>query len=690
MKRRVEDDDDAVKRRKQAAALRVTAQRLPVAEAEEGIWELVQRNQAVVLLGETGSGKTTQVPQFLMRRLAKGAGIIGVTQPRRIAAITVALRVAEEANCKVGGTVGYCVRFDDKTSRATRIKYMTDGILLRELLTSDNLSQYSILILDEAHERSVNSDILLGLIKQLAQRRSDLKIVIMSATLNAGVFSRFWNNCPIAFVGGRTFPVDTFYTVDPVKNIIDGAVSTVLQIHVDHPDDPGDILVFLTGQDTIEDCLRLLQDKVPTLEARKKAGGTAVGDLLPVPLYANLSVERQARAFVPPPKGARKVILSTNVAETSLTIPNIRYVVDCGLVKEKRYNPRTGMESLVEVEVSQAQAKQRSGRAGRVQSGECYRMYTEQTFLTLPTATEPEIRRVNLTAVVLQLKCLGVENPLSFDFIDPPQRQHIVAALHLLYLLGALSSTGEVTELGMTIGAFPLEPTHAKTLLTALEFGVFESVVSILSMLSVENVLTNPTRKEREAADKSRAAFASPHGDHLTLLNLYNDYKKQKTATDRKSWCRHLFINERRMLQVTDVRKQLCDLLVAAQQKKKGLSNKGASGSTSASQLSDVQADAPIERRSEQEDGRSLIRKAFCYGFFQNVAQYDADRKSYVTIEARQEVGVHPTSCLFRSRAHPALLVYNELVLTKKRYMRNCVAVEEQWLIDAAPGRWRR
>eukprot|EP01059_Diplonema_ambulator_P004940 TRINITY_DN14687_c0_g1_i1.p1 TRINITY_DN14687_c0_g1~~TRINITY_DN14687_c0_g1_i1.p1 ORF type:complete len:664 (+),score=166.99 TRINITY_DN14687_c0_g1_i1:51-2042(+) len=645
-------------RKKKSRELRKVAAELPVAEAEDGIVEMVKANQAVVLIGETGSGKTTQVPQFLLRKLDLKGKMIGVTQPRRIAAVTIARRVAEEVGTALGSAVGYAVRFDDTTSPKTRIKYMTDGILLRELLTSKDLSEYGCVILDEAHERTVNSDVLLGLIKDVTTRRPDLKIIVMSATLNAATFSTFWNNCPVGYIEGRTYPVEIFYTHEPVQDVVDGAVTTILQIHLDNPNTDGDILVFLTGQDTIEDCSRLLEDKVSLFTTEKK--------LIIVPLYANLPPERQARAFVPPPAGARKVILSTNVAETSLTIPNIKYVVDSGLVKENRYNPRTGMGSLTEVEISQAQAKQRSGRAGRVQSGECYRMYTEEAYLGLNITTEPEIKRVNLASVILELKMLGISDPMSFDFIDPPERQHLVAAFHLLFLLGALDTKGDLTEVGRKIGAFPIDPTHARALLKGGELGVFDAVVSILAMLSVDNVLTNPSRGEREVADKRRSAFSSPHGDHVTLLNLFMDFRKQKKPADRKEWCKQLFINERKMLQVADVKRQLTEVYTSL--------NKGQPG---------------IEPHTGQ-DSHSLIRKAFCSGFFLNVAQYDHDKKMYVTSESRQEVGIHPSSVLFRQRLRPPLLLYNELVYTKKRYVRDVISVEEQWLVEAAPGKWRR
>eukprot|EP01061_Rhynchopus_euleeides_P017295 TRINITY_DN28771_c0_g1_i1.p1 TRINITY_DN28771_c0_g1~~TRINITY_DN28771_c0_g1_i1.p1 ORF type:complete len:691 (+),score=317.28 TRINITY_DN28771_c0_g1_i1:274-2073(+) len=596
--------------------------------------------------------------------------------------------------CRLGNLVGYAVRFDDNTTPSTRVKYMTDGLLLRELLTSNALEAYSCVVLDEAHERSINSDVLLGLLKELAEKRPDLKIVIMSATLNAEMFSRFWNNCPIGYIEGRAFPVDVFYTAEPVQNIVDAAVTTVVQIHVDHPQEDGDILVFLTGQDTIEDCTRLLQEKVELMTSDDK-------QLLVIPLYANLAPERQARAFVPAPAGKRKVILATNVAETSLTLPNIRYVVDCGLVKEKRYNARTGMDSLLEVEVSQAQAKQRSGRAGRVQAGKCYRMYTEEGYLHLNPTTQPEIQRVNLSSVILQLKQLGVNDPLSFSFVDPPNKDHLVAALHLLFILGALDKRGKITKIGEQIGAYPLTPTHGKALLVAESLGVFEEVVSIVSMLSVENVMSNPTQHERAAADKKRQAFSSPHGDHLTLLNLLNDYRKQKTQRDKSDWCKRVFINPRKILQVLDVKKQLTEVHTALRKRDDFeavqvsapalvTSEEKAEGDAASIAAPEEDSTAAKMEAVLRSDKTAAIRKTFCYGFFFNVAQYNLDRKVYVTAEGKHEVAIHPTSVLFKLRYKPPLLLFNELVYTKKRYMRDVVSIEEAWLAEAAPGKWKR
>eukprot|EP01065_Artemidia_motanka_P023397 TRINITY_DN2798_c4_g1_i1.p1 TRINITY_DN2798_c4_g1~~TRINITY_DN2798_c4_g1_i1.p1 ORF type:complete len:693 (+),score=134.04 TRINITY_DN2798_c4_g1_i1:68-2146(+) len=645
--------------RKEAEALRKVARSLPVAEAERKIVSLVKQNSAFVLIGETGSGKTTQVPQFLLKALGKECRCVAVTQPRRIAAVTIARRVAAEQGVRVGGRVGYAVRFDDASGPHTRIKYVTDGLLLRELLTDPDLSAYGAIVLDEAHERSVNTDVLFGLLKKIRrERRPDLKVIVMSATLDAKLFSSFWDDCPIGFVRGRTHPVEVFYADEPQSDVVDACVTTALQIHTDHSNEPGDILVFMTGQDVIEDAARILLEKAPLLPPDNK--------LIVVPLYAGLPWEKQARAFVPPPTGHRKVILSTNVAETSLTIPNIRFVIDCGLVKEKRYNPRTGMDLLTEVPVSQAQARQRCGRAGREFPGKCFRLFTERAFQELERTTQAEIRRVNLCSVVLQLKRLGIDNPLAFDFIQPPATPHLVAALHLLHVLGALDSNGKLTDVGHEMALFPLDPTHAKVVQSAAEFRASRPCVDVLAMLSVDNVLRTPSQRERELADQRRQSFSSAHGDHLTLLNAVREFERARKERRQKEWCMQMFVSERKMLEVIDVRRQLVDIL---KQRGKDVGSAHEPGSS---------------------EEATAVRKAMVAGFFTNIARYDPVRKAYVTTDTHQDVHVHPASVLFIQRKKAPLVMYNELVHTTKRYMRGVSVVEEQWVADAAPLLWRR
>ncbi|GAB4816131.1 hypothetical protein N2152v2_003177 [Parachlorella kessleri] len=422
-------------------------QQLPMWSARDKLVQQVRDSRVLVVIGETGSGKTTQIPQFLY-----GAGFakdkaIACTQPRRVAAMTVAQRVAEEMGVQLGQEVGYSIRFEDCSSPATRIKYLTDGMLLREALLDPLLRNYKVVILDEAHERTVHTDVLFGLLKGvLAKRKDDFRLVVMSATLDVAAFCRYFNGAKAAYVQGRQFPVDVLYTATPEDSYVDAAITASLQIHCDEAEG-GDILVFLTGQEEIESCERLIRERAAQLPPDPRRP-----DLLVLPIYAALPPEQQLRVFQPPPEGTRKVILATNIAETSITISGVRFVVDTGFVKARSYSAKLGADLLQVAPISQAQARQRSGRAGREGPGRAYRLYTEASFQQLPTTTLPEIQRTNLAAVVLQasshrgLKALGVQNVLEFDFMDPPPRGALVKSMELLLALGALDvRTGDLT-----------------------------------------------------------------------------------------------------------------------------------------------------------------------------------------------------------------------------------------------------
>ena len=355
-------------------------------------------------------------------------GMIGCTQPRRVAAVSVAKRVAEEYGCQLGQEVGYSIRFEDATSPATRLKYMTDGMLMREYLADNNLSRYVALMLDEAHERTINTDVLFGLLKKLIKRRSDLKLIVTSATLDAEKFSDYFFNCPIFTIPGFTYKVTTLYCKEPEPDYLEAALTTVLQIHLSEP--AGDILVFLTGQEEIDSCCEILY-------SRMKALGDMAPELIILPVYSALPSEMQSRIFEPAPTGSRKCVVATNIAEASLTIDGIYYVVDPGFCKQKVFNAKMGMDTLVVSPISVASAKQRCGRAGRTGPGKCYRLYTEAAYKTemLP-ANVPEIQRTNLGNVVLQLKAMGINDLIGFDFMDPPPIPTLVGSLQSLYELG--------------------------------------------------------------------------------------------------------------------------------------------------------------------------------------------------------------------------------------------------------------
>lgn len=399
---------------------------LPVWDYKEAFHTTITKHQVTVLVGETGSGKTTQIPQCCVDWVrAQGPSIgnkkrgVACTQPRRVAAMSVAARVADEMDVQLGQEVGYSIRFEDCSSSRTILKYLTDGMLLREAMSDPLLEQYSCLILDEAHERTLATDILMGLLKEIAKQRSDLKIIIMSATLDAGKFQDYFDGAPLLSIPGRTFPVEIFYTPEPEKDYLEAAIRTVIQIHMCEEGE-GDILLFLTGQEEIDEACKKIHKEIDNL-------GQDVGEIKCIPLYSTLPPNLQQRIFEPAPprrpNGAfgRKVVVSTNIAETSLTIDGIVFVIDPGFSKQKVYNPRIRVESLLVTAISKASSQQRAGRAGRTKPGKCFRLYTEKAFQNeMQENTYPEILRSNLGSVVLQLKKLGIDDLVHFDFMDPP------------------------------------------------------------------------------------------------------------------------------------------------------------------------------------------------------------------------------------------------------------------------------
>lgn len=437
-----------------------TKKSLPVYPFKKSLIEAITNYQILIVEGETGSGKTTQIPQYLHEAGFTDDGKkIGCTQPRRVAAMSVSARVAQEMNVKLGNEVGYSIRFEDCTSDRTVIKYMTDGTLHREFLSEPDLASYSVMIIDEAHERTLHTDILFGLVKDITRFRPDLKLLISSATLDAEKFSTFFDDAPIFRIPGRRFPVDIYYTKAPEADYVDACVVSILQIHATQP--LGDILVFLTGQEEIETCFEMLQE-------RTKRIGKKLKELIILPVYANLPSDMQAKIFEQTPEGARKVVLATNIAETSLTIDNIIYVIDPGFAKQNNFNSKTGMESLMVVPISKASANQRAGRAGRVAPGKCFRLYTAWAYkYELEDNTIPEIQRINLGNAVLTLKALGINDLIHFDFLDPPPHETLVLALEQLYALGALNHHGELTKAGRRMAEFPTDPMLAKMLLAS-------------------------------------------------------------------------------------------------------------------------------------------------------------------------------------------------------------------------------
>ncbi|CAM8947648.1 unnamed protein product [Rhodiola kirilowii] len=586
----------------QIFGLAVILTKVCISLAEKRLVEEVRNHDTLIVVGETGSGKTTQLPQYLMNAgFSDGGRIVGVTQPRRVAAVTVAKRVAEECGVELGKKVGYSIRFDDKTSNLTRIKYMTDGLLLREALLDPYLSRYSVIIVDEAHERTVHTDVLLGLLKHVqilrsksvngvtnannpdakkiflfdnknmsqdesivprcnSSKLSPLKLIIMSASLDARVFSEYFGGAKAVHIQGRQYPVDIFYTLQPETDYLDAALITIIQIHL--KEEAGDILVFLTGQEEIESVERFIREKLQQLPEDNRK-------LLPIPIYASLPYEKQMQVFKPAPNGIRKVILATNIAETSVTIPGIKYVIYPGMVKAKTYNAKTGAESLVIVQTSKAQALQRSrGRAGREGPGKCYRLYPESEFLKLPDSTVPEIKRCNLAKVILQLKALGVDDIIGFDFMEKPSRMAIVKSLEQLYLLGAITDEYKLSDpVGIQMARLPLDPMYSKALILANEFKCLDEMLVTVAMLSVESIFYAPCDKLQESRASAKN-FSDPEGDHITLINVFRsahdflnksepESSHEKTEKKLRKWCKDNFVDSRSLKHARDIHSQI-------------------------------------------------------------------------------------------------------------------------------------
>ncbi|KAK1926769.1 P-loop containing nucleoside triphosphate hydrolase protein, partial [Papiliotrema laurentii] len=637
--------DSIAEAEKKAMTIEQTRKSLPIYEFREELLEAIAEHQVLVVVAETGSGKTTQLPQYLHEAgYTKGGMKVGCTQPRRVAAMSVAARVAEEVGCRLGQEVGYSIRFEDMTSDKTVLKYMTDGMLLREFLTDPELSTYSALIIDEAHERTLSTDILFGLIKDIARFRPELRILISSATLNAQKFAAFFDDAPIFDVPGRRFPVDMFYTQQPEANYLHAAVTTILQIHTTQP--PGDILLFLTGQDEIEATEENLKETMYTL-------GDKVPELIIAPIYANLPSEMQSKIFEPTPPGARKVVLATNIAETSITIDGVVYVIDPGFVKQNNYNPKTGMSSLVVEPISRASAQQRAGRAGRVGAGKAFRLYTKWAFKNeLLEDTIPEIQRTNLGTVVLMLKSLGINDVLNFDFLDKPPAETIIRSFELLYALGALNHKGELTRLGRRMAEFPVDPMLSKAIINSENFKCTHEVLTIISMLQESGSLLYRPKDKKVHADQAHKTFIKQGGDHFTLLNIFEQWAE---AGYSQQWCYENFVQFKSITRVRDIRDQLAQLC--------------------------ERVEVVIE---STPNDIVPVQKAMTAGYFYNTARIDRGG-GYRTTKNNHTVYIHPSSCLVGMQPPPRFILYYELVLTSKEYMRQCMPIEGAWLSELAP-----
>ncbi|CAL0329722.1 unnamed protein product [Lupinus luteus] len=641
-----EEMEDALEKSKAKSAFEALLEerkKLPIYPYRDELLKAVDEHQVLVIVGETGSGKTTQIPQYLHEAGYTKRGMIACTQPRRVAAMSVAARVSQEMGVKLGHEVGYSIRFEDCTSEKTILKYMTDGMLLREFLGEPDLASYSVVMVDEAHERTLSTDILFGLVKDISRFRPDLKLLISSATLDAEKFSDYFDSAPIFKIPGRRYPVEINFTKAPEADYLDAAIVTSLQIHVTQP--PGDILVFLTGQEEIETAEEILKHRTRGL-------GTKIAELMICPIYANLPTELQAKIFEPTPEGARKVVLATNIAETSLTIDGIKYVIDPGFCKMKSYNPRTGMESLLITPISKASAMQRAGRSGRTGPGKCFRLYTAYNFHNdLDDNTVPEIQRTNLANVVLMLKSLGIHDLLHFDFMDPPPAEALLKALELLFALSALNKLGELTKVGRRMAEFPLDPMLSKMIVASEKYKCSEDIISVAAMLSVGNSIFYRPKDKQVHADNARLNFHTGNvGDHIALLKVYNSWKETNYSTQ---WCYENYIQVRSMKRARDIRDQLAGLL--------------------------ERVEIELTSNSSDVDG---IKKSITSGFFPHSARLQKNG-SYRTVKHPQTVHIHPSSGL--AQVLPRWVVYHELVLTTKEYMRQVTELKPDWLVEIAP-----
>lgn len=640
---------------------------LPVHKQRQEFLDMYHSTQILVFVGETGSGKTTQIPQYVLYdELPHTTGkLIACTQPRRVAAMSVAQRVVDELDVELGEEVGYSIRFENRTGPKTLLKYMTDGQLLREAMHDPDMTRYSTIILDEAHERTLATDILMALLKEIAHRRADLKIIVMSATLDAQKFQTYFSlkkedpPAPLLAVPGRTFPVEIFYTPEPERDYVEAAVRTVLQIHAGEPE--GDILLFLTGEEEIEDACRRISLEVDDMIRESDAGPMSI-----YPLYGTLPPHQQQKIFdkAPDPlrKGGRpgrKCIVATNIAETSLTIDGIVYVVDPGFSKQKIYNPRSRVESLLVSPISKASAQQRAGRAGRTRPGKCFRLYTEKAFKKeLIEQTYPEILRSNLSNTILELKKLGIEDLVHFDFMDPPAPETMMRALEELNYLACLDDDGGLTRLGSLASEFPLDPALAVMLISSPEFYCSNEILSITSLLSVPQIWIRPNNN-RKRADEMKQQFAHPDGDHLTLLNAYHAYKgAEQNGEDVKKWCHEHFLSYRHLSSADNVRAQLKRIM----------------------ETNEIEL---ISTPFQNKDYYINIRRALLAGFFMQVAMRESSNsKIYKTVKDEQLVMIHPSTTVQNPYDW---VVYNEFVLTTKQYVRTVTNIRPEWLLVRLP-----
>lgn len=633
---------ERLQQRKSAVEKIVFPENLPVSQRKEEILTAIANHQVVVIAGETGSGKTTQLPKMCLELGLGKKGFIGHTQPRRIAARSVATRIAEELNTPLSHLVGYKVRFSDQISEHTQIKLMTDGILLAEIQQDRFLNQYDTLIIDEAHERSLNNDFILGYLKQLLPKRPDLKVIITSATIDVERFSRHFNNAPIIEVSGRTYPVEVRYRPicdDEEQDQLQGILNAVDELQ---REGRGDILVFLNGEREIRDVAEALQ--------KQQLHHTEI-----LPLYARLSAQEQNKIFYS--TGINRIVLATNVAETSLTVPGIKYVIDPGTARISRYSYRTKVQRLPIEPISKASANQRKGRCGRVSEGICIRLYSEEDFNNRPEFTDPEILRTNLASVILQMTALGLDDIQSFPFVDSPDKRHIQDGIKLLEELEAFrwikTRNGKkrvLTESGRQLAQLPVDPRLAKMLLSAVKFNCLHEVMVIVSALSIQDPRERPQEKQQSADDKHRR-FIDKKSDFLAFLNLWHYIQanqKELTKNQFRRLCQKDYLNYLRIREWQDIYHQI--------------------------RLTVREMGLPINSEPAKYD---QIHTALLGGLLSHIGQKESEKQQYLGAR-NAHFAIFPNSVLFKKQ--PKFCIVAELVETSKLWGRIVAEVEPEWI----------
>ncbi|KAG5679728.1 hypothetical protein PVAND_009275 [Polypedilum vanderplanki] len=634
--------------------LSLIAQRdkLPIRKFVNDILYCLSNYQTLILCGECGSGKSTQIPQILYEKGYHAKGIIGITQPRRVSAITLAKRVAEEMGQVFGEEVGVACRFLNKFNEDTKIKFMTEGIIMREIFANPLLSEYSVIIIDEAHERNLITDCILGLLKKIAKKRESLKIIISSATMDAKLFRDFYNfrsksnpkdTSIILTVEGRMYENEIFYLNEPCADYVQSTVDTIMKIH--HKEPAGDILAFLTGQEEITRAIRMLREHMELTNVTED-------ELKVMPMHASLTHHDQLRVFFHTSRNTRKVIIATNIAETSVTIPGIVFVIDCGFIKLNWYMADLQINMLVVTPASQATARQRAGRAGRIKNGKVYRLFTQEEYQKLPNITAPEMRRADLSTTILTLKALGIDNILRFDFPSAPPAKNMLASIELLYALGAIDSEGNLTNDGLIMAELPLSPIHSKMLLESRELGCSDEILSIVSMMQVQQIFSYPKSGQGAiTARRQRRNFEVAEGDLITYLNVYQAFVANGCT---KEFCGQFCLMYRHLKRVVEIRNQL-ELMLTKQFKMKF-------NSTAAS--------------------TTIIRRCICAAAFP-FAAYLHHSGTYRMVRGDTEVNIHPTSCLYTEK-QPSWIVFGEVVHTTKLFVRDITTIESPWLLELA------